>query len=303
MAEKGKIPISGAGYGGPFAGQGFDAIWLDMSEIVRPTRDGIHGREYISTSVDLGRKLPFLHLGAGGIVDSIPALLELPIPVLFNPFPFPTTHRAPVQAVAQAAHTLRTLAILTPDQWGEDVRAHEEALAVRLAVHDLDRYESLWQRARYLELEGGDAFAAARLRAARPDAVIGWYVPLGSVDGAAVEQMVRAGADVIHLYADEYGQRHLGVGLPLAGYRRVAGHRRGGVGKREALRVSRLFACSRLPFFGTIKCCNHDPLRPAAAPAPARTVQPVARRHPPGQPSLGGRAGRRGKGVSPRRPG
>ena len=31
-----------------------------MSEIVRPTRDGIHGREYISTSVDIGRKLPHL---------------------------------------------------------------------------------------------------------------------------------------------------------------------------------------------------------------------------------------------------
>ena len=26
-------------------------MWTDMSEIVRPTRDGIHGREYISTSV------------------------------------------------------------------------------------------------------------------------------------------------------------------------------------------------------------------------------------------------------------
>jgi len=28
MAERGKIPISGAGYGGPFAGTGFDALWL-----------------------------------------------------------------------------------------------------------------------------------------------------------------------------------------------------------------------------------------------------------------------------------
>jgi len=45
MAETGRIPISGAGYGGKFAGEGFEGIWLDMSEIVRPTRDGIHGRE------------------------------------------------------------------------------------------------------------------------------------------------------------------------------------------------------------------------------------------------------------------
>ena len=61
QAETGKIPISGAGYGGGFAESGFDAIWLDMSEIVRPTRDGIHGREYISTIVDLGARLTQLH--------------------------------------------------------------------------------------------------------------------------------------------------------------------------------------------------------------------------------------------------
>ena len=56
QAETAKIPVSGAGYRGPFSGQGFDSMWTDMSEIVRPTRDGIHGREYISTSVDIGRK-------------------------------------------------------------------------------------------------------------------------------------------------------------------------------------------------------------------------------------------------------
>ena len=60
QAETGRIPVSGSGYGGPFSGSGFDSMWTDMSEIVRPTRDGIHGREYISTSVDIGRKLPQL---------------------------------------------------------------------------------------------------------------------------------------------------------------------------------------------------------------------------------------------------
>jgi ferredoxin len=52
-AETGKVPVSGAGYRGKFSGPGFDSMWTDMSEIVRPTRDGIHGREYISTSVDI----------------------------------------------------------------------------------------------------------------------------------------------------------------------------------------------------------------------------------------------------------
>ena len=44
QAHTGKIPVSGAGYRGPFVGAGFDSMWTDMSEIVRPTRDGIHGR-------------------------------------------------------------------------------------------------------------------------------------------------------------------------------------------------------------------------------------------------------------------
>ncbi|MBP1707849.1 MAG: putative glutamate synthase, central-C domain, partial [Chloroflexi bacterium] len=44
QAHTGAVPVSGAGYRGPFTGEGFDSIWTDMSEIVRPTRDGIHGR-------------------------------------------------------------------------------------------------------------------------------------------------------------------------------------------------------------------------------------------------------------------
>src|SRR5439155_1601223 len=55
-ASTGKIPVKGMGYKGAFGGEGFDGIWTDMSEIVRPTRDGVYGREYISTCVDIGRK-------------------------------------------------------------------------------------------------------------------------------------------------------------------------------------------------------------------------------------------------------
>jgi len=80
QSATGSIPVSGAGYGGPFSGAGFDSMWTDMSEIVRPTRDGIHGREYINTSVDIGRKLPHLAFegacivaGSDGAAGSSPA--------------------------------------------------------------------------------------------------------------------------------------------------------------------------------------------------------------------------------------
>jgi ferredoxin len=85
QAQTGKIPVSGAGYPGPFSGPGFDSMWTDMSEIVRPTRDGIHGREYISTAVDLGGTEPFLNFGEDGLVCSPgPRLLEIPLPVLLR---------------------------------------------------------------------------------------------------------------------------------------------------------------------------------------------------------------------------
>ena len=77
QAETGRIPVSGSGYGGPFSGPGFDSMWTDMSEIVRPTRDGIHGREYISTSVDIGRKLPYLAFRDGQLAVASPPLLEI----------------------------------------------------------------------------------------------------------------------------------------------------------------------------------------------------------------------------------
>jgi len=84
QAETAKIPVSGAGYRGPFSGLGFDSMWTDMSEIVRPTRDGIHGREYISTSVDIGRKPSYLSLNGTKPVAGLPPLVSLPMPLIID---------------------------------------------------------------------------------------------------------------------------------------------------------------------------------------------------------------------------
>jgi hypothetical protein len=84
QAETAKIPVSGAGYRGPFSGPGFDSMWTDMSEIVRPTRDGIHGREYISTAVDLGRKPAFLSLRGEQMETQLPPLVSIPMPLIID---------------------------------------------------------------------------------------------------------------------------------------------------------------------------------------------------------------------------
>jgi ferredoxin len=87
QAETASIPVSGAGYRGKFTGPGFDAMWTDMSEIVRPTRDGIHGREYISTSVDIGRKPKLLSFEDKKMATVLPPLVDLPVPILIDMFP------------------------------------------------------------------------------------------------------------------------------------------------------------------------------------------------------------------------
>jgi ferredoxin len=118
QAETGRIPVSGGGYRGPFSGSGFDSMWTDMSEIVRPTRDGIHGREYISTSVDIGRKLPFLEFhetgrtGGRAPARTQPPLVETPMPLLLDMMP--PGYRIPsiVPIVKAAAHQTGLIAIV-----------------------------------------------------------------------------------------------------------------------------------------------------------------------------------------------
>src|SRR5260370_32113154 len=105
-ASTGKIPVKGMGYKGAFGGEGFDGIWTDMSEIVRPTRDGVYGREYISTSVDIGRKetrIDFSNL------DQKSKTFEIPVPVIFDQLPPEIETDDIRQAVNQATEKIGIL--------------------------------------------------------------------------------------------------------------------------------------------------------------------------------------------------
>jgi len=109
QAETGKIPVSGGGYPGRFSGPGFDTMWTDMSEIVRPTRDGIHGREYISTAIDLG--------GTDEVVDwrkkaqrALP--IDIPIPILLKTPSFGAYGKNALKGWAMAANHLGTFLAL-----------------------------------------------------------------------------------------------------------------------------------------------------------------------------------------------
>jgi len=112
QSETGKIPVSGAGYRGPFAGPGFDSMWTDMSEIVRPTRDGIHGREYISTTIDFGHTIDWLDFS--DLENSLAQyrFMELPIPLIFNILPEGKNFPSALMSALKAAHEMSTLMIM-----------------------------------------------------------------------------------------------------------------------------------------------------------------------------------------------
>ena len=208
QAETGRIPISGAGYGGAFAGSGFDGIWLDMSEIVRPTRDGIHGREYISTAIDLGRKLPSLEFDPeGGLACRLLPLLEIPLPVLFNPLPLPTPGRGARLAVVRAAARLGTFAFVEPEDWGEDLLPFAAHVAPRLSAVPSDDALEMLEGTRLVEIvfnEGG-MFLWEEVKILRSEAIVSLGLPLAPGVEELVEELVRAGVEVVHLYADDYG--------------------------------------------------------------------------------------------------
>ena len=215
QSDTGTIPVSGAGYRGRFHGPGFDSIWTDMSEIVRPTRDGIHGREYISTSVDIGPKPMRLAFSPTGemLTESF-ELLELPIPLLLD-VPAWTMNEGVGQARLQAAKRLKTLAVLEsadlaaakPEDWRWAVPL--------LRAEDPSFNEPAIKSARMAQIVDGPGALelAERIKAIQPAIVIGIRLPLGPSTFSRVMELSAAKIKVFHICADWQG-RELGVERP-----------------------------------------------------------------------------------------
>ena len=215
QSDTGVIPVSGAGYRGRFHGPGFDSIWTDMSEIVRPTRDGIHGREYISTSVDIGPKPMRLAFSpAGEMLTDAFELLEIPIPIILD-VPAWSMDAGVGPARLQAAKKLKTLALMG--------RANVEAASpedLRWAVPLIHADNpSLNERAltavRMAEIVDGPNTTdlAQRVKAMAPGIVIGVRLALGAATLQRVLELSAAKIKVFHVCADWQG-REIGVEKP-----------------------------------------------------------------------------------------
>jgi glutamate synthase domain-containing protein 2/Fe-S-cluster-containing hydrogenase component 2 len=204
QAETGKVPVSGQGYRGPFAGKDFDSMWTDMSEIVRPTRDGIHGREYISTAIFLGKR-PFFVKRNG--TPSLDPVLEVPIPVLFDTIP--ETLPSVQESLQRAATALGTFAIRRAEELSTVVPA---AVAPLLRPDEVEKYSEVIHQAQLVELECDGRVhavetALSRIQKLNPGTVVAARLEF---DDDLAEKLARAGVGVLHLIADSHGRTKLG---------------------------------------------------------------------------------------------
>lgn len=208
QAESGRIPVSGAGYGGPFSGTGFDAMWTDMSEIVRPTRDGIHGREYISTTVDLGRKLMALEFAQDGTpASSVPPLVEIPLPILFDILPWSPPHRQITLSFLEAARAVGTFALVRQSDINPDTAGYLSNTVLYMDGKTVDLDDSLLKQLRIVEIpDGENVFELQhRFKEVNPGMVVFIRMELNPQTAHRAVALTKAGAEVLHLTADEYG--------------------------------------------------------------------------------------------------
>ena len=206
-AETGKIPIKGMGYKGAFAGPGWDSIWTDMSEIVRPTRDGVYGREFISTIVDLGSKKKFLSF-SGNKTTPPSRTYEVSIPIIFDHLPPNLNNPSTFESIAGAANRTETVFIGTPDQATHLTEAKRQRLIPLLSPTLLKTEANLdvVRDAPAIEISVSDSPDLSEVRKINPDRPIAVHVPLQGNSPEIAAELVSDGADIIHLVANYHGR-------------------------------------------------------------------------------------------------
>ena len=210
QAETGSVPVSGAGYRGPFTGKGFDSMWTDMSEIVRPTRDGIHGREYISTSVDLGRKLNHLVFDSENkLVSKLENLVTISIPFVFDMTEYDLMPELK-EAVVKAAEELDTFVIIPVVNISENMERYSDNIIPLLSPSEIENNEEVIKKVRLIAINYSEDltgnFTSIKDKITKLGNIV-TIVRVPAVENVAsiVTELVEKGAEVIHVVADYRG--------------------------------------------------------------------------------------------------
>jgi ferredoxin len=210
-AETGKVPVSGAGYRGKFSGHGFDSMWTDMSEIVRPTRDGIHGREYISTSVDIGRKPGHLSFEGDEMNTEMFPLISLPFPVLIDMLPETHSLVAIEPFVLETAKQTGLIAFIDSKVWNdielENKTEYLQNIAFYLNPKGPEIANEILNQTRLVEIPDSKdvELRINALKISHPQIIVSVRITLDKNASKRVEELSKIQIDAIHLVADMNG--------------------------------------------------------------------------------------------------
>src|SRR6202049_506578 len=203
-AATGRVPVRGAGYRGRFGGEKWDGMWTDMSEIVRPTRDGIHGRETISTMIDIGPKPAHLVFDEkGALVNGHSRTVTVPLPLLLDASAVNPPEKKSLRILARAAREAETL-LIVPIGEALDLGNGGAGIVPLMGTEQVGLLEKLPFQPAIVELEGAEEKQAGEVQKRFPETHV--CVRLESGSGKELKRYVEAGIRVFHLVANYHGK-------------------------------------------------------------------------------------------------
>lgn len=203
-SQTGMVPVRGAGYRGKFGGEGWDGMWTDMSEIVRPTRDGIHGREFISTVVDIGFRPNFLEFGGNGKSNGRkPQVISIPLPMMFDVPPASLSNKAFCETTAAAAEEIETLAFIPIEKILEYGLSGQHIVPV-VKPDQQGAIEILDFLPKMIEIDGWDEEVVQAINRIFPGIII--CLRTAFTSAKALDKFIDKGIHTFHLLADYHGR-------------------------------------------------------------------------------------------------
>jgi hypothetical protein len=136
----------------------------------------------------------------------VPPLVEIPAPFVFDLLPFSPPKKRILSGLLRAATGMGTFAIVRESDWDP---SYEEYLCNTMVLLDRDGVvaENFLHKLRMVEIpDGVDVMSRqAALKRGKPELVIAIRMSLNPASGSRIEDLMKTGAEVVHLVADEFG--------------------------------------------------------------------------------------------------
>ena len=183
------------------AGMGCGPTCLKLSVL---TRDGIHGREFISTVVDIGFKPKQLQFdGKQELSEEVSDTVSIPIPILFDRLPVQTNTCSKI--VSKAARQLQTFSFF-PFKTVLKFGLKGNHIVPILTHQDVHLFAKLKLHPKMVEMDGFDSKLFSHLQKHHSDSILILRTDFEDDILTAYEKGIR----VFHLVADAHGRSKSG---------------------------------------------------------------------------------------------